>query len=82
MRLTMHHRLALCSHGNFIVIKSPEIKNKIHQSFTLAHQEAQAMFEAEKQDKYKNLKLEGIIESPINICITCDRNRTGKNSHW
>jgi 5,6-dimethylbenzimidazole synthase len=63
---------------NFIVIKSPEIKNKIHQSFTLAHQEAQAMFEAEKQDKYKNLKLEGIIESPINICITCDRNRTGK----
>tara|TARA_R110002167_G_scaffold8646_7_gene39562 strand:+ start:25376 stop:26140 length:765 start_codon:yes stop_codon:yes gene_type:complete len=63
---------------NFIVIQSPEIKSKIHQSFTLAHQEAQAMFEKDKQDKYKNLKLEGIIESPINICITCDRNRTGK----
>jgi len=63
---------------NFIVIQSPEIKNKIHQSFTLAHQEAKALFEKDKQEQYKNLKLEGIIESPINICITCDRNRTGK----
>lgn len=63
---------------NFIVIQCPEVKTKIHQSFTLAHQEAQTMFEASKQEKYKNLKLEGIIESPINICITCDRNRTGK----
>ena len=26
---------------------------------------------------YRTLKLEGIIESPINICITCDRSRTG-----
>jgi 5,6-dimethylbenzimidazole synthase len=63
---------------DFIIIQSPEVKKKIHQDFTLAHQEAQAMFDSEKQDKYKNLKLEGIIESPINICITCDRERTGK----
>lgn len=63
---------------NFIVIQSPDVKKKIHQDFTLAHQEAQTMFAADKQDKYKNLKLEGIIESPINICITCDRKRTGK----
>ena len=63
---------------NFIVIQSPEIKKKIHQSFTLAHQEAQSLFEKDKQEQYKNLKLEGIIESPINICITCDRSRTGK----
>lgn len=63
---------------DFIVIRSPEVKNKIHQDFSLAHQEAQAMFESNKQETYKNLKLEGIIESPINICITCDRERTGK----
>ena len=63
---------------DFIVIQSPEIKKQIHQDFTLAHHEAQAMFEEKKQTQYKNLKLEGIIESPINICITCDRERTGK----
>ncbi len=63
---------------DFIIIQSPEVKNKIHQDFTLAHHEAQTMFDSDKQDKYKNLKLEGIIESPINICVTCDRERTGR----
>ena len=24
------------------------------------------------------MKLQGILESPVNICITCDRNRTGQ----
>ena len=63
---------------DFIVIQSSEVKRKIHQDFSLAHSEAEAMFDNNKQDKYKNLKLEGILESPINICITCDRKRTGK----
>ena len=63
---------------DFIVIRSDEVKKKIHQNFSIAHNEAQSMFEKDKQAKYKNLKLEGILESPINICITCDRERTGK----
>ncbi len=35
------------------------------------------MFSGEKQEVYRSLKLEGILESPINICITCDKKRTG-----
>jgi len=62
---------------NFIIVRSPEIKAKIKQDFTLAHQEAEKMFPDEKQNTYKDLKLEGIVESPVNICITCDRERTG-----
>jgi 5,6-dimethylbenzimidazole synthase len=62
---------------NFLVIRSPEIKQKIQLDFALAHQEAELMFEEKKRETYKNLKLEGILESPINICITCDRQRTG-----
>ncbi|MBT7942556.1 MAG: 5,6-dimethylbenzimidazole synthase, partial [Alphaproteobacteria bacterium] len=41
------------------------------------HREAAEMFEEERRDIYRNLKLEGILESPINICITCDRDRAG-----
>lgn len=62
---------------NFLVIRSPKIKQKIQQDFALAHQEAALMFEENKRETYKNLKLEGILESPVNICITCDRERTG-----
>lgn len=62
---------------NFVVIRSPEVKAEIKQDFDKAHAEAEQMFEQEKQSTYRNLKLEGIVESPINICITCDRERTG-----
>lgn len=63
---------------NFLVIRSQEKKQQVHQLFSKANKEAAEMFEEEKKSTYKNLKLEGILESPINLCITCDRTRTGK----
>lgn len=62
---------------NFVVVRSDEVKQRVHSAFTEAHREAAEMFEEEKRETYKALKLEGILESPINICITCDRERTG-----
>ncbi len=35
------------------------------------------MFDGAKRETYKTLKLEGILESPVNICVTCDRKRAG-----
>lgn len=63
---------------NFMLINDKSVKKQIHDDFSQAHQEAEKMFDREKQSTYKNLKLEGILESPLNICITCDRERTGK----
>lgn len=62
---------------NFIVIRAKETKQKIHALFEKAHGEAAEMFDKPSRDTYRNLKLEGILESPINICITCDRDRAG-----
>lgn len=62
---------------NFCVISSPETKKKVHDIFITANEEAALMFEGEKREEYRNLKLEGILESPLNICITCDRTRSG-----
>ncbi len=30
-----------------------------------------------QQALYRSLKLEGIMESPLNVCVTCDRQRGG-----
>ena len=62
---------------NFLVVQSPEVKRRVHDAFALAHAEAANMFEGEKRQVYQSLKLEGILESPVGICITCDRERTG-----
>ena len=62
---------------NFLVVRSQETKKKVHAAFAEAHAEAAEMFDGEQRAIYKTLKLEGILESPIGICITCDRERTG-----
>lgn len=62
---------------NFMVIRSKEVRQEVHHAFTKANAEAAQMFEGEKQDKYKSLKLEGILESPLNLCVTCDRDKAG-----
>ena len=35
------------------------------------------MFDDERRASYRQFKLEGILEAPLNLCITCDRSRNG-----
>lgn len=62
---------------NFLLVQSPETRRRVHDAFAKAHAEAAGMFDDKKRATYQRLKLEGILESPIGICITCDRERTG-----
>jgi 5,6-dimethylbenzimidazole synthase len=63
---------------DFIVVRDAAVKRRVREGFAAANLEAAGMFEDEKQKTYRRLKLEGIVEAPIGICITCDRSRTGK----
>lgn len=62
---------------DFIVIESDSTKAFVKQLFTEANQAAAEMLTGERKKQYKRLKLEGIQEAPLNICVTCDRSRTG-----
>ncbi|MBB1077537.1 5,6-dimethylbenzimidazole synthase [Rhodoferax sp. 4810] len=62
---------------NFLLVKSDAVKHRVRDAFAVAHAQAADMFEGDKRTTYKSLKLEGIVESPVGICITCDRARTG-----
>jgi len=62
---------------NFMLIRSAEVRQQIHQAFVDANHEAMEMFPDNKKPLYQSLKLEGILESPLNLCITCDRQRGG-----
>ena len=62
---------------NFIVIRSPEVKQRMHDQFLQANAEAAMMFEGDRRELYEQLKLEGIMEAPVNLCVTCDRDRAG-----
>ncbi|RUM33428.1 MAG: 5,6-dimethylbenzimidazole synthase [Desulfobulbus sp.] len=62
---------------NFLVIRDQKTKEQVYTGFKKAHEDSAVMFAEEKQDTYRAFKLEGIRESPINLLITCDRQRTG-----
>ena len=63
---------------DFILIRDPAVKRRIHAAFETANAEAAAMFEGERQAAYRALKLQGILDAPLGLCITCDRSRAGK----
>jgi 5,6-dimethylbenzimidazole synthase len=63
---------------DFIVVRDPAVRQQVRDAFEVANLEAAELFEDEKQKTYRRLKLQGIVEAPIGICITCDRSRTGK----
>lgn len=63
---------------NFILIRNKERRVRIHAAFAAANAEAAEMFEGERQQTFRSLKLEGILTAPLNICVTCDRTRGGK----
>jgi len=62
---------------DFVVVRAPEVKQRVHAAFLAAHEEAALMFEGDKRDIYRTLKLEGILEAPVSVCVTCDRERHG-----
>ena len=62
---------------NFIVVKNPAVKELVYQGFREANGEAAQKFAGRSED-YRALKLEGIRDAPIGVCITCDRSRGGK----
>ena len=62
---------------NFIIIRDRPLRQSIHAAFGRANEEAKRLFTGQRQQLYAALKLEGILESPLNICVTCDRERFG-----
>jgi 5,6-dimethylbenzimidazole synthase len=64
---------------NFILIKNKTIRQKVKESFEREFQKSTLLLKDDKsrQQKYGSLKLEGIMESALNICVTYDPTRFG-----
>lgn len=62
---------------NFILIKDINTKKKIKDSFEEEKDRSSKLVEEPKRTKYLSFKLEGILESPINLCVTYDPSKFG-----
>lgn len=62
---------------NFILIRDPNTKESVKKSFEAEKERSSNQVEEPRKEKYISLKLEGIQESDVNICITYDPTRFG-----
>ena len=62
---------------NFILVKKVETRKKIKESFEKEKARSSNLIEEPKRSKYLSYKLEGILESSINVCVTYDPTKTG-----
>lgn len=63
---------------SFILVEDRALRQQVKSLFDKANAEARAMFEDDRAGAYARLKLEGILEAPVNLCVTCDPDRAGR----
>ena len=62
---------------NFILIKDEDTKKKIKESFERERELSSDMVKEPRKSKYLSFKLEGILDSPVNLCVTYDPSKFG-----
>jgi 5,6-dimethylbenzimidazole synthase len=62
---------------DFVVVRDNATKGAVKELFLQANTEAAARYRGPRAALYRSLKLEGIEEAPINIAVTCSRQRGG-----
>lgn len=62
---------------DFVVVRNEAVKAAVQDGFRRANAEAASAFAAAGRPEYAALKLAGIVEAPVGLCVTCDRSRHG-----
>jgi 5,6-dimethylbenzimidazole synthase len=62
---------------DFILIEDRALRQRVLDSFVGERDRCANLYEGPRRELFLSLKLEGILESALNLCITCDRARGG-----
>ncbi|HJT20049.1 MAG TPA: 5,6-dimethylbenzimidazole synthase [Nitrospira sp.] len=62
---------------DFVVIRKQATKQAVKRLFSKTNADAARRYKGERAALYRSLKLEGIREAPVNLCVTCSHRRGG-----
>lgn len=79
--LAAHHApsVGFMQPWNFLVVRDPATRARIKSVFLRENERAAGNYTGARADLYRSLKLEGLEEAPVNVCVTCDRTRGGRH---
>src|ERR1051326_5472800 len=58
---------------DFILIEDRAIRGRVKSLFDRTNERAADLQAGDRATLYRSLKLEGILDAPLNLCVTCDR---------
>lgn len=64
---------------NFIIVSSDSVKEKLAWAADKERRALAIHYDGEKETNFLSLKIEGLKEAPITICVTCDPTRGGSH---
>ncbi len=62
---------------DFVLIRDVETRKRIKDLSDSESRAAAIFFDEPRRSKYVSMKLEGILDAPLNLCVTCDPARGG-----
>jgi 5,6-dimethylbenzimidazole synthase len=62
---------------NFIIVRDLERRREVKRVFEEERVKNSQQFEDARREKFLSLKLEGILEAPLNLIVTCEPERFG-----
>jgi 5,6-dimethylbenzimidazole synthase len=62
---------------NFIVVRDRGVRAAVRDAFLQERVRAAVLFDEPRRSRFLALKLEGILDAALNLCVTCDPARGG-----
>ena len=62
---------------NFLVVRSQDVRRMVFEAFERENARAAENYAGDRRSIYDSLKLQGILDAPLNLVVTCDRGRGG-----
>jgi nicotinate-nucleotide--dimethylbenzimidazole phosphoribosyltransferase len=64
---------------NFLLLRDREVRQRIYDHFAEVNARAAEVWQDDRRNAYQALKLQGILDAPLNVLVTCDPERAGKH---
>lgn len=62
---------------DFLLVRNHETRKRVKDLSDRERRAAAVFYDEPRRDKYLSMKLEGILDAPLNLCVTCDPTRGG-----
>ncbi len=62
---------------NFILVRDRATRERVKRSFEEERLRSSRLVEEPRRSEYLSFKLEGILDAPVNVCVTYDPSRSG-----